>query len=101
MKRTSIAIAAACAVALMAAGCANGWRTPDGSGTVEGIDVQVSAEAAGRLLEMPVDEGSVVVAGDTLALIDRTSHELRLKAARAALARARPTEFQFMTIARS
>jgi HlyD family secretion protein len=86
---TSILCATALAAALATGGCGNGWRTPDGSGTIEATEVRVAAEVPGRLLEVRAEEGSAVVQGDTLALIDATDYKLKLDAARAALSGAR------------
>ncbi len=78
----------ACAAALLTQGCGRGRRTPDGSGTIEATQVQVSAKVPGQLVEVYVEEGSYVAAGDTLALIDAAEHELRLSGANAALEQA-------------
>jgi HlyD family secretion protein len=85
---TRVTISILCA-ALFTAGCGNGWRAPDGSGTIEATEVRVAAEVPGRLLAVHAEEGAIVSEGDTLALIDPTDYELRLEAARAALSRVR------------
>ncbi len=84
--RPRCALALLCVLALV--GCGRGWRTPDGSGTIETTEVQVSAQVPGQLEELRVDGGSHVAAGDTLATIDPADHRLRLDGARAALAQA-------------
>ncbi len=84
--RTRCGAALLCVLALF--GCGRGWRTPDGSGTIEATEVQVSAQVPGQLLALRVDEGSHVAEGDTLATIDSADHALRLRGARAALAQA-------------
>jgi HlyD family secretion protein len=86
MIRMTVAVLSA---ALLVTGCGRGLRTPDGSGTIEATDIRISAEVPGKLLSVRAEEGSVVAEGDTLALIDPTDYELRLKAARASLSRAR------------
>jgi HlyD family secretion protein len=78
-----------CAATLLGTGCGRGWRTPDGSGTIEATQVQVSAEVPGQLVSIVADEGAHVAAGDTIALIDPTNQRLTLDSANAALARAR------------
>lgn len=66
-------------------GCGNGIEHPGGSGLIESTESVVSAETAGRLLAMYVDEGSTVAPGDTLALIDTVDVSLSLRGARARL----------------
>lgn len=85
---TRCTIAMVCAAALVVPGCGRGRRAPDGSGTIEATQVQVSARVPGQLLTLQVEEGSSVVTGDTLASIDATDHALRLDGAKAALAQA-------------
>jgi len=58
-------------------------------GTVEGIDVIVSAKTAGTLLELRKDEGSFVKAGDTLAALDHETATIKLEQAEANLQIAR------------
>jgi len=48
------------------------------SGTIEGIDVNVSSKVSGNALKLLVDEGSVVRAGDPIAEIDDTIYQLQL-----------------------
>ncbi len=79
-------VALLCALALF--GCGRGWRTPDGSGTIEATEIQVSSQVPGQLLALRVDEGTRVAAGDTIAVIDSADHALKLEGARAALAQA-------------
>jgi HlyD family secretion protein len=52
-----------------------------GSGSVEGTEIRVSAEIAGRVLESRLSEGEPVEHGDLLVALDAT--ELRLRAAQA------------------
>jgi HlyD family secretion protein len=59
------------------------------SGHVEATEVQVSTKVGGTLERLPVDEGSVVEAGQELAQIDTVDTRLALDSARAELARAR------------
>jgi HlyD family secretion protein len=53
------------------------------SGQVEATEVQVAAEAAGRLTELRVAEGDRVAAGDTLGRLDARDTELQIQRARA------------------
>ena len=56
------------------------------SGHVEATDVQVAPEVGGRLIELRVDEGDRVTAGDLIARVDTRDTELqaqRLRAERA------------------
>lgn len=54
---------------LLAAGCA-GTREYDASGTFEATEVTVSAEAAGRILELAFQEGDSLKAGMQIGSID-------------------------------
>jgi HlyD family secretion protein len=53
------------------------------SGQVEATDVRVSAQVAGRILELPVTEGSRVEAGALIARLDTADAALALARARA------------------
>ena len=79
-----IALAMACGVA----GCTWQDNKPDGSGTIECTQVDVSSLVAGRIAEMRCGEGDAVKAGDVLARIDTADFDLRAAEARAALAAA-------------
>lgn len=88
------------------AGCNGNDKVAGGSGFIETDDVLVSAETAGRILQRHFSEGSMIKAGDTLALIDpsrikldiasmeaaRQSAAASLETARLAVTRARETE---------
>ncbi len=69
-------------------GCRWQGAKPDGSGTVDCTQVQVSAQVAGRVLELPPQEGDAVKQGALVARLDARDHELRRDEARAALANA-------------
>jgi len=58
------------------------------SGQVEATDVSVAAQVGGRLLELRVDEGDRVRAGDLIARLDTADAELALRRARAERAQA-------------
>jgi HlyD family secretion protein len=53
------------------------------SGQVEATDVQVAAQVGGRLIELRVEEGDRVNAGDLIARLDAADAELALARARA------------------
>jgi HlyD family secretion protein len=53
------------------------------SGHVEATEVQVSADVAGRILELRVTEGDRVNAGDLIATLDTRDTELQMQRARA------------------
>jgi HlyD family secretion protein len=77
------------ALALLTPGCSDkGAGTIEASGTIEGTEINVAAEVAGRILAAPVNEGARVKPGDTLALINDEEYRLQLKQADANLASA-------------
>jgi HlyD family secretion protein len=81
------------ALGLTIVGCSG--RDPDtitASGTIEGTDVTIAAEVAGKVMTRRVDEGSRVNRGDTLLTIDDTDYKIQL---RQALANAQASEAQF------
>lgn len=75
------------AAALLFLGCGgDSAGVIEASGTIEGTDITISAELAGKVLEVRVDEGSQVRPGDTLVIIDDTEYRLQLRQAEANLA---------------
>jgi HlyD family secretion protein len=79
-NRTAVA-----ALALLLAGCAgDGNNRIEASGTIEGTDVDIGTEVAGRILEVRVREGDRVQPGDTLVQIDDADLLLQLRQADAA-----------------
>jgi HlyD family secretion protein len=85
-----IRLASACTAALVLAGAACRQPAPTDrvrvSGHVEATEVQVAPEVGGRLLELSVDEGDRVKAGQVIAKLDTRDTELaiaRVKAERA------------------
>jgi HlyD family secretion protein len=58
----------------------------EASGTIEGTDINIGSEVAGRVKAVRVDEGTRVSAGDTLVLIDDEEYQLSLRQAEANLA---------------
>ncbi len=70
--------------AFLWAGCRIGTLKADGSGTIECTQVEVSTLVAGRIVELPVEEGGVVTQGQVVARLDRRDYELRRDEATAA-----------------
>ncbi len=76
-----------CFLSAALAGCGGNSRDViEASGIIEGTDITISAEVAGKILAVRVDEGSRVFTGDTLAVIDDTEYRLQLRQAEANLA---------------
>jgi HlyD family secretion protein len=64
------------------AGCSgNSKDRIEASGTIEGTDVNIASEVAGRIRQVRVEEGARVLAGDTLVLIDDTDYQIQLRQA--------------------
>ena len=72
------------AVILTLTGC-NGNHTSsiEASGTLEAVEVTVSAKVPGQIQQLKIQEGDRVAAGDTLAILDRSTLELQWKQAQA------------------
>jgi HlyD family secretion protein len=84
------AIIVMCTLAIGAGACNS--ADPGGisaSGTIEVVDVTVSAKVPGEVVRRYVDEGSVVHRGDTLALIRHLTAPLELRQAETSVAVAR------------
>ena len=58
----------------------------EASGTLEDIEVDVSAKVGGQIQSLKVDEGSTVQAGDTLAVLDHATPDIQLQQAEAGVA---------------
>ncbi|MCX7009121.1 MAG: efflux RND transporter periplasmic adaptor subunit, partial [Kiritimatiellaeota bacterium] len=80
----NIRVLIGCALAF-ASGCRWQGAKPDGSGTIDCSQVQVSAQVAGRVLELPPQEGDAVKKGSLVARLDARDFELKRDEARAAL----------------
>lgn len=67
-------------------------RLPQGivkaNGRIEATQVDISAKYPGRLLEVSVQEGDTVKAGDVIARLDATEYEAQLRGAEAQVLRA-------------
>jgi HlyD family secretion protein len=78
---------------LAAVGCAPEESTViEGTGTLETIEIDVAATTGGRVVRVLVDEGDIVAAGDTIAVLsiptlaaERAQRTARVDAVRAAL----------------
>jgi HlyD family secretion protein len=67
---------------LLLSGCSsNNKNEISASGTIEGTDVNVGMEVAGKVKELRVDEGARVSAGDTLLVIDNVEYAIQLRQA--------------------
>lgn len=67
---------------ILSGGCTGNSKDHiDASGTIEGTDVTIGSEVAGRVRQIRVEEGTQVRQGDTLLLIDDTDYQLQLKQA--------------------
>jgi len=73
---------------VVTAGCRWQAAPPDGSGTVDCTQVQISPEVAGRVVELPPQEGDILKRGALVARLDTRDYELKRDEARAALANA-------------
>lgn len=70
-------------------------RVVQAPGTVEAYqEVDISAEVVGKILEMPVDEGSIVKKGDLLCRLDDEDYRARLISAEANVAKLRASVVQ-------
>jgi HlyD family secretion protein len=78
-----------CVVMLsLASGCRWSGPQPDGSGTVDCTQVQVSPQISGRVLELPPQEGDALKQGALVGRLDARDYELKRDEARATLASA-------------
>lgn len=73
MKKVFVLLLAAAAVA----SCGRGKYVYDASGAFEAVEVIVSSEVNGRLLEFAVEEGSEVRAGEVVGFVDTTQLYLK------------------------
>jgi HlyD family secretion protein len=71
-------------IALLVVGCSgNDKNTIEASGTLEGTDVNIGTEVAGKVKQLRVDEGTRVAKGDTLLIIDDADYQIQLRSAEA------------------
>jgi HlyD family secretion protein len=76
------------ALPLVLFGCHSGGLQPDGSGTIECTQVQVSSQVGGRLLKLVPQEGAVLRRGGLVAQVDPVDYVLKRDEAKAALVEA-------------
>lgn len=83
----TIGTAAAAASFFLLNGCGNGsGGTIEASGTLEAVEVSVSTRTPGQLERLAAREGSVLRAGDTVAVIEHETLRLQLRQAEAGVA---------------
>ncbi|MDM7919205.1 MAG: hypothetical protein QUS12_08585, partial [Methanosarcina sp.] len=63
--------------ALMLAGCKNRTGEADAYGNFEAVEVIVSAETSGRILQYDLTEGNEIARGTVIALVDTTLFHLQ------------------------
>ena len=63
---------------MMLSACGNGTPDYDATGTFEATEVIVSAEAAGKLLRLEVEEGTKLEAGEEIGLVDTVFKEIAI-----------------------
>jgi HlyD family secretion protein len=80
----------AVAVVSMSYGCWNNDNDGiEASGTLEAVEVNVASKISGQLLSLKVREGSTVIKGDTIAMIDHVMQSIQLQHADAGIDLAR------------
>lgn len=78
---------------MMLSACGNGTSDYDATGTFEATEVIVSAEAAGKLLRLEVEEGTKLEAGEEIGLVDTVQlylKKLQLEASMKSVENQRP-----------
>jgi len=87
---------------LFLAGCGNNHHALiDASGTLESVDVNVGAKVPGQIVRLLVDEGTRVRAGDTLAILDKSTIQIQWEQAQAGVELARAQYQMLLNGARS
>ena len=84
-KRRLFAACVALAIAALSCSKPGGTAVVRASGTIEATEVDVSAQVTGQVRELRVDEGSSVMPGETLALLDSVSAKASVSQAQANL----------------
>jgi HlyD family secretion protein len=85
MRTETITLFVLVAAALLSCSKSGGPAAVRASGTIEATQVDVSAQVTGQVRELRVDEGSSVLPGETLALLDRVAAGASVSQARANL----------------
>jgi HlyD family secretion protein len=69
-------------VVLFLIGCA---RTDDdvieATGTIEAVEIRIASKVGAHIVHITIDEGSPVHEGDTLVVLDRSTHDIQLRQA--------------------
>jgi HlyD family secretion protein len=87
---------------LVLAGCGNNHHALiDASGTLESVDVNVGTKVPGQIVRLLVDEGTRVRAGDTLAILDKSTIQIQWEQAQAGVDLARAQYQMLLNGARS
>ena len=90
LRMAVVALVVAAAVAawwfLQPKGLPDGFAA--GNGRIEAVEIDIAAKTAGRVREIPVNEGDFVAAGQVLAKMDTAVLEAQLREAEAQLRRA-------------
>ena len=73
-------------LAAAACGGRSGPAVISASGTIESVEVNVASKVSGQLLELTVEEGARVKAGDRLASVDHAAVDIQLRQAEAGVA---------------
>ena len=80
--RSTISFVAMLAATMVFAGCSHDSNGRiQSSGTIEGTDVNIGSEVAGRVREVRGEEGARVNKGDTLVIIDDADYQIQLRQA--------------------
>lgn len=90
MKSTTILQFIAVIIVFVISGCwDNNGDVIEASGTLEAVEVNIASKMSGQLLVMKVREGSTIVRGDTIAMIDHAVQSIQLQHADAGIDLAR------------
>ena len=80
--RQSLGIGTITLSTLLLIGCSgNSKDRIEASGTIEGTDVNIGSEVAGRVKAVRVEEGAHVSVGDTLVIVDDADYQIQFRQA--------------------
>ncbi len=85
MKKRNALLLLAAGIILSACGNNESDSYIEATGTIESTNVTVSSKNSGEIINMLVDEGSLIAAGDTILLIDNEATGYQLKQAEASV----------------
>ena len=63
----------------------NEIKTIEATGTIEAVEVRISSKVSTNILRISIDEGSSVLEGDTLAVLDHETFDIQYRRARAGI----------------